>query len=175
MNYGGIGMVGAHEMTHSLDSQGRDYDGTGKLVDWWEPRTAEAFQKRVDCIIEQYSKFSPLPGYFINGNLTQGENIADTGGLKNAHGAYVNTYPNEAYQPSIVPGLTNEQLFFVGFGQIWCSKISPIVVRQRLLTDPHSPPRFRVNGPAINLPAFSEAFKCPVGTPMNPVKRCQIW
>lgn len=175
MNYGGIGMVGGHELTHSLDSQGRDFDGTGKLVDWWAPRTSEAFQKRVDCIIEQYSQFSPLPGYFVNGNLTQGENIADAGGLKSAHSAYVNMHPDEYNQPSIVPGLTNEQLFFVGFGQTWCSKLTPAAIRQRLLTDPHSPPRFRVNGPAINLPAFSDAFKCPVGSPMNPLKRCQIW
>lgn len=175
MNYGGIGMVGGHELTHSLDSQGRDYNGDGKLQDWWAPRTSEEFQKRVDCIIAQYSKFSPLPGYFVNGNLTQGENIADAGGLKTAHSAYMFTHPNEARQPSIVPGLTNEQLFFVGFAQTWCSKLTPAAIRNRLLTDPHSPPKFRVNGPAINLPAFSDAFQCPAGSPMNPPQRCQIW
>jgi predicted metalloendopeptidase len=175
MNYGGIGMVGGHELTHSLDSQGRDFDGNGRLVDWWAPRTSQAFQERVDCIIDQYSKFSPLPGFYVNGNLTQGENIADAGGLKTAHSAYVNMHSSEVNQPSIVPGLNNEQLFFVGFAQTWCSKLTPAAIRQRLLTDPHSPPRFRVNGPAINLPAFAEAFQCPVGSPMNPTKRCQIW
>lgn len=175
MNFGGIGMVTGHELTHSLDSQGRDYTGTGKLEDWWTPATSAAFQKRVDCIINQYSKFSPLPGYYVNGKLTQGENIADAGGLKTAHSAYVNTYPQEASQPSIVPGLTNEQLLFVGFAQSWCSKLTPAAVKQRLLTDPHSPPRFRVNGAAMNLPAFSDAFKCSATAPMNPSDRCQIW
>jgi len=175
MNYGGIGMVGGHELTHALDSQGRDYTGQGKLEDWWAPRTAQEFQKRVDCIIQQYSKFSPLPGFYVNGNLTQGENIADTGGLKTAHSAYINSYPDQYSQPSIVPGLTNEQLFFVGFAQTWCSKLTPAAIKQRLLTDPHSPPRFRVNGPTMNLPAFSKAFQCPANSPMNPPQRCQIW
>ena len=175
MNFGGIGMVTGHELTHSLDSQGRDYTGTGKLEDWWTPSTSAAFQKRVDCIIQQYSKFSPLPGYFVNGKLTQGENIADAGGLKTAHTAYVNSYPQEAFQQSVVPNLTNEQLFFVGFAQSWCSKLTPNAVKQRLLTDPHSPPRFRVNGPAMNLPAFATAFKCSATAPMNPSDRCQIW
>ena len=175
MNYGGIGMIGGHELTHGFDSQGRLYSGDGKLVDWWEPKTSEEFQKRVDCIIAQYSKFSPLPGYFVNGNLTQGENIADAGGLKTAHSAYVNAFPSEAKRPSIVPNLNNEQLFFVGFAQTWCSKLTPAAIRQRLLTDPHSPPRFRVNGPAINSPAFAKAFNCPVGSPMNPPQSCQVW
>lgn len=175
LNYGGIGMVGGHELTHSLDSQGRDYNGEGKLVDWWAPSTSAAFQQRVDCIIEQYSKYSPLPGYYVNGNLTQGENIADAGGLKTSHSAYVLTHGSEVKNPSIVPFLTNEQLFFVGFAQTWCSKLTPAATRQRLLTDPHSPPRFRVIGAATNLPAFATAFQCPVGSPMNPVKRCEIW
>jgi putative endopeptidase len=175
MNYGGIGMVSGHELTHSLDSQGRDFNGEGKLQDWWAPRTSQEFQKRVDCIIAQYSKLSPLPGFYVNGNLTQGENIADAGGLKTAHSAYMFTHSEEARQPSIVPGLTNEQLFFVGFAQTWCSKLTPAAIKNRLLTDPHSPPKFRVNGPTINLPAFSDAFKCPAGTPMNPFQRCQIW
>lgn len=175
MNYGGIGMVVGHELTHSLDSQGRDYNGEGKLEDWWTPSTSTAFQKRVDCIIQQYSKFSPLPGYFVNGKLTQGENIADAGGLKTAHSAYLNNYPNDFNQPSIVPGLSNEQLFFVGFAQSWCSKLTPNAIKQRILTDPHSPPRFRVNGAAMNLPAFAQAFNCPANTAMNPSDRCQIW
>ena len=176
LNYGGIGMVGGHELTHSLDSQGRDYNGEGKLEDWWTPTTSAAFQKRVDCIIQQYSKFSPLPGFFVNGNLTQGENIADAGGLKTTHAAFVKRYPNEAYKASVVPGLTNEQLLFVGYAQTWCSKFTPNVVKQRLLTDPHSPPRFRVNGPAMNLPAYTDAFKCKQGVdPMAPNDRCEIW
>ena len=176
MNYGGIGMIGGHELTHSLDSQGRDYTGSGKLEDWWTPSTSAAFQKRVDCIIEQYSKFSPLPGFYVNGNLTQGENIADAGGLKTTHAAYMTRYPKEGPSASIVPGLTNEQLLFVGYAQTWCSKFTPNVVKQRLLTDPHSPPQFRVNGPMMNLPAFSDAFQCRQGVdPMSPNTRCQIW
>jgi endothelin-converting enzyme/putative endopeptidase len=175
MNYGGIGMVGGHELTHSLDSKGRDFDAQAKLEDWWDPVTSREFQQRVDCIIDQYSKFSPMPGYYLNGNLTQGENIADAGGLKTAHTAYVSRYSSEINQPSIVPGLTNEQLFFVGFAQTWCTKYTPAAVRTRVLTDPHSPPQFRVNGASINLPAFADAFKCPLGSPMNPHQRCQIW
>lgn len=175
MNHGGIGLVAGHELSHSLDSQGRNFNGQGKLENWWAPSTAAAFQKRVDCIIRQYSKFSPLPGFYVNGNLTQGENIADAGGLKTAHGAYMNAYFDEAYKPSIVPGLTNEQLLFVGYGQAWCSKLTPAAIKQRLLTDPHSPPRFRVNGACMNNVAFANAFKCPVGSPMNPPERCEVW
>ena len=175
MNFGGIGMVTGHELTHSLDSKGRNFDGTGKLTDWWTPSTTDAFQKRVDCIIAQYSKFSPLPGYYINGNLTQGENIADAGGLKMAHGAYIASNPAVASQQSIVPGLTNEQLLFVGFGQTWCSKLTDSATKNRILTDPHSPPQFRVNGASMNLPAFATAFKCPANAPMNPSNRCEIW
>lgn len=175
MNFGGIGMVTGHELTHSLDSKGRNFDGTGKLVDWWTPSTTAAFQERVDCIIQQYSKFSPLPGYYLNGNLTQGENIADAGGLKMAHSAYMSTNPSASTQQSIVPGLNNEQLFFVGFAQTWCSKLTDSAIKQRVLTDPHSPPVFRVNGASMNLPAFADAFKCPAGSPMAPTSRCQIW
>ena len=176
MNYGGIGMVLGHELTHSLDSKGRNFDGTGKLIDWWTPESTERFQERIDCIINQYNNFYPIPPkYHINGQLTQGENVADAGGLKLAHAAYVSNYPNEAQSSSIVPELSGEQLLFVSFAQTWCSKLTPAAVIQRLLTDPHSPPQYRVNGAAINLPAFANAFKCPASSPMNPPSHCEIW
>lgn len=175
ITHGAAGMVAGHELTHSLDPEGRNYNGHGKLEDWWMPQTAAAYQKRVDCVIRQYSKFSPFPGYYVNGNLTQGENIADSGGLKTAHAAFMNTNFEIAHKPSVVPGLTNEQLLFVGFGQSFCTKFTLEAAKQRLLTDSHAPTRFRVNGGCINTPSCGAAFKCPVGSPMNPPDRCEVW
>jgi putative endopeptidase len=175
MNAGGIGMVMGHELTHGFDNQGRDYDGDGVLTNWWEPATSAEFQKKVDCVINQYSQFEVLPDVYINGQLTQGENIADMGGIKNSYNSYSKQIGPDANSPSIVPGLSNIQLFFVAFAQGWCEKVTPEYLKVQVQTDPHSPARFRVLGPLINLPQFSQTFSCASGTPMNPTNRCEVW
>jgi len=164
-----------HELTHAFDNQGRDYDGDGVLTNWWTDATSQKFNEKVKCVIDQYSKFEVLPGIFVDGKLTQGENIADMGGIKNAYNSYVIVDPTNADKPSVVPKLTNKQLLFVSFSQNWCSLIRPS--RQAILVkvDPHSPPRFRVLGPLMNLPEFSATFKCKQGSYMNPVNRCEVW
>jgi putative endopeptidase len=129
----------------------------------------------VQCVIDQYSKFSPIPGVHVNGKLTQGENIADMGGIKNSFHALSTLLGTKVKDPSIVPKLSRGQLFFVAFAQGWCTKASDAYYRLHAATDPHSPPMFRVLGPLMNLPAFSTTFNCPVGSPMNPVDRCEVW
>jgi len=176
MNVGGIGMVMGHELTHGFDNQGRLYDGSGKLIDWWEPQTEKAFEGKVKCVIDQYSKFQPIPGVFVNGKLTQGENIADMGGIKNAFRSVQVLLGNQITAPSIVTRLSRGQLMFAAFAQGWCTVASDAYYRLRVATDPHSPPKFRVLGPLINLPAFSEAFTCKLGSKMNPTDgRCEVW
>eukprot|EP01097_Dermamoeba_algensis_P005531 TRINITY_DN3518_c0_g1_i1.p1 TRINITY_DN3518_c0_g1~~TRINITY_DN3518_c0_g1_i1.p1 ORF type:complete len:656 (+),score=142.03 TRINITY_DN3518_c0_g1_i1:43-2010(+) len=175
MNFGGAGMIMGHELTHGFDNQGRDYDGSGKLINWWQPQTSKTFDDKVQCVIDQYSKFEVLPGVYIDGKLTQGENVADMGGIKNAHDAYVAAYASEADKPSIVPNLTNRQLLFVTFAQGWCGVATPEYLETQTKTDPHSWARFRVLGPLINFPTFADTFKCPVGSVMNPKERCTVW
>jgi len=174
MNYGGIGMVMGHELTHAFDNQGRDFDLNGVLRDWWTNATSQKFNEKVKCVIDQYSKFEVLPNVFVDGKLTQGENIADMGGIKNAFHSYVGADSN-ADKPSIVTKLTNKQLFFVSFAQNWCSLTRPATQIILIKVDPHSPSRFRVLGPLINLKEFSDVFKCKSGSTMNPVNRCEVW
>lgn len=175
MNYGGIGMVVGHEITHGFDNQGSHYDGDGKLENWWEKETSDRFQEKVDCVIDQYNHYEVLPGYFINGNLTQGENIADMGGIKISYNGFVEEYKDIADKPSIVPEYTNKQLFFISFAQSWCSKYTDEFMKVKLLTDPHSPPEFRVKGPLSNFGPFAENFQCAPGSGMNPDKKCAVW
>jgi predicted metalloendopeptidase len=110
----------------------------------------------------------------LNGELTLGENIADNGGMKQSYRAYMTWIAANGAEPEVA-GFSNEQLFFVGAAQSWCSLITPELQEQYLVTDPHSPAKFRVNGSVVNFPAFAEAFECPVGTPMNPEQRCEVW
>ena len=146
MNFGGLGMIMGHECTHGFDDEGRDYDGTGRLVDWWTAASSEQFNQRVQCVINQYSQYEVLPGVYVNGNLTQGENIADMGGIKNAYYAYKSYDPKGFFNPSIVPGLNNVQLFFVAYAQGWCEVATPQALELQVKTDVHSPARYRVIG-----------------------------
>jgi len=164
-----------HELTHGFDNQGRLYDGDGVLQNWWQPDTSKKFDKKVQCVIDQYSQFQPIPGVNVSGKLTQGENIADMGGIKNSFRALSVLLGAKITAPSIVPKLTRGQLFFVSFAQGWCTKATDNYYRLHAATDPHSPPMFRVKGPLMNLPAFSDTFKCAAGSPMNPVNRCEVW
>lgn len=175
MNLGAIGMVMSHECYHGFDDQGRLYDGHGKLENWWTPQDAAAFEQRAACLVNQYNKFSPLPGYFVNGNLTLGENIADGAGMKNAYATYIRLAGPDAQKESILKGFTNAQLFFIAYGQLWCTKARDEVIKQRLLTDPHSPGFARVIGPLQNLQGFADTFKCAVGSKMNPANKCVLF
>jgi putative endopeptidase len=175
MNFGGIGMVMGHELTHGFDDQGRKYDAQGRLSTWWAPDVSARFEERAQCIEKLYDTYTVADGVHLNGKLTLGENIADFGGIREAYGAYRTWAAEQPKTDPAVPGLTDEQLFFVSFGQIWCQKSTAEADRLMAMTDPHAHPRYRVNGPLASLPEFWEAFSCEEGTAMHPENSCQVW
>jgi endothelin-converting enzyme/putative endopeptidase len=175
MNYGAVGMAMGHELTHGFDDQGRKFDGTGQMREWWEPSVVARFEERAKCVEDLYSGYEVEPGVKVNGKLTLGENIADLGGIKESYGAYKAWEAEHGAPPSPVPGLTNDQLFFLGYAQSWCQLMTPERARLLVSVDPHSPARFRVQGPLASFPAFAQAFSCAPGTPMNPANRCEVW
>src|SRR5436190_542912 len=178
VNYGGIGAVIGHEMTHGFDDQGRQFDATGNLRDWWSPESAKAYVERSKAIVAQYSGYEPLPGLHINGELTQGENIADIGGVRISYMALQKALDkNPGGREQKIDGLTPEQRFFLSFAAMWKSKQRDEDLKLRLNTDPHSPARYRVDGPLSNLPEFQKAFGIPDGSPMARAanKRVNIW
>lgn len=177
VNYGGIGMVMGHELTHGFDDQGRHYDSVGNLVDWWSPTVAKAFEVKAECVVQQYDAYESLPGVHLNGKLTLGENIADQGGVRLAYRAWTKSHLNpKTTKASLIPSRFNEdQRFFIALAQSWCSKKQEQLARMLVKTDPHSPPRFRVNGALSQFPQFSEAFQCKPGAKMAPANRCEIW
>ncbi|RWS10165.1 membrane metallo-endopeptidase-like 1, partial [Dinothrombium tinctorium] len=177
LNYGGIGYIIGHEITHGFDDKGRQFDKNGNNENWWETETDKKFKQRVTCIIEQYGNYTVDEiNENINGVNTQGENIADNGGLKHAFLAYKDYVKDKGEEP-LLPGLslTQEQLFFVSAANVWCAKIRPQSLKLRVQTGVHSPPRFRVIGPMSNMHEFSEAFNCPPGSRMNPIDKCEVW
>jgi putative endopeptidase len=167
-------MVVGHELTHGFDDQGAQFDATGNMKNWWQADDQKKFAERGTCVAEQYSTFEALPGKKVNGRLTLGENIADLGGVKMAFQAY-RGLRSGADKTYIADGFTEDQQFFIGVGQAWCSQDRPEEIERRLTTDVHAPPRFRVFGALRNLPAFAEAFQCAKGTPMNPENSCSVW
>src|SRR5881397_1140015 len=178
VNYGAIGAVIGHEMTHGFDDQGRQFDAVGNLRDWWSKQSAAEYDKRRKAVVDQYSSYEPLPGLHLNGELTQGENIADIGGVKLAYAALqkaLDKHPEERTKK--IDGLTPEQRFFLSFAAIWRSKIRDEEQKLRLNTDPHSPAQVRVNGPLSNMPEFQKAFNIPDSSPMvrHADKRVKIW
>ena len=178
VNYGAIGAVIGHEMTHGFDDQGRQFDANGNLRDWWSKKSADEYNKRRKAVVSQYNAYEALPGLHVNGELTQGENIADIGGLRLAYAALQKAlakHPEERTKK--IDGFTPEQRFFLSFAAIWRSKIRDADQKLRLTTDPHSPAQFRVNGPLSNMPEFQQAFNVPGGSPMvRPAdKRVNIW
>ncbi|MCB9567346.1 MAG: M13 family metallopeptidase [Myxococcales bacterium] len=176
MNFGGIGVVMGHELTHGFDDQGRKYDGSGMLQQWWGDEVIAGFESRTACVDKVYSAQEVEPGLHVDGKLTMGENVADMGGLKQAFGAYKKwAGENGGDATPHVEGLTNEQLVFVNFAQVWCTVATPEYLRVQVATDPHSPSQFRVNVPASMTPEFAAAFQCAEGTPMNPAERCEVW
>ncbi len=174
MNFGGIGMVIGHEITHGFDDKGRKFDPRGQLTPWWQPDAIARFEERAQCIDQHYSAIEVQPGQRINGQLTMGENIADLGGLKVAHLGYQRWLQENPETPKI-GDLTGDQLFFVAFAQSWCALTTPENERMRLVRDSHSPPRYRVNATLQNMPAFHDAFQCAPQTPMRKDPVCEIW
>ena len=178
INYGGIGAVIGHEMTHGFDDQGRQFDAAGNLRDWWTPESAAKFKERSQAIVKQYNEYEPLPGLHVNGDLTQGENIADLGGVKLAYAALQKALEkNPQARAGKIDGFTPDQRFFLSFATIWKSKQRDEDLKLRLNTDPHSPAHYRVDGPLSNLPEFQKAFNLPDNSPMvhPPAKRVNIW
>ena len=178
INYGGIGAVIGHEMTHGFDDQGRQFDAAGNLRDWWTPESAAKFKERSQAIVNQYNEYEPLPGLHVNGELTLGENIADVGGVKLACAALQKALDkNPQARAEKIDGFTPEQRFFLSFATIWKSKQRDEDLKLRLNTDPHSPAHYRVDGPLSNLPEFQKAFNLPDNCSMvrPPDKRVNIW
>jgi putative endopeptidase len=177
VNYGGIGAVIGHEITHGYDDQGRKFDEQGNLHDWWTEEDAREFERRARRVSEQYAGYEPLPGLRLNGELTLGENLADLGGLSIAFEALQRRLASEPGRRRTVDGLTPEQRFFVSFAQVWRQNSSEEEVRRRVVMDPHSPGRFRAVGATGNLDAFYEALEIPEGSPMWRPKdeRTHVW
>jgi endothelin-converting enzyme/putative endopeptidase len=173
MNYGGIGAVVGHELTHGFDDQGRKFDPQGNLQDWWTPEDAKEFEKRASCIADQYSGYTVAGGVHLNGRLTLGENTADNGGVRIALMALEDSLKGKAMAPR--DGFTPVQRFFLAYAQVWCQTATAENERMRAQTDPHSAGRYRVNGVVSNLPEFQAAFSCSAGTPMVRENACRVW
>ena len=172
-NYGNTGGTIGHELTHGFDDEGRKYDAKGNLRDWWTPADAAAYEERAKCVADQFSQYTIVDDMKINGQLTNGEDIADLGGLILAWRAWKTETKDKKLEP--IEGLAPEQRFFVGNAQWACGSERPESLRVKALTDPHSPNRYRVNGLMANMPEFAAAFSCKPGQPMSPEKRCRVW
>jgi endothelin-converting enzyme/putative endopeptidase len=170
-NYGGIGVVLGHELTHGFDDSGRLFDGSGLLSDWWTPATAAAFSTRSQCVVDQYASYQVLPGVSVDGQLTLPENLADLGGVNLAYDAWMARGQHEGS----LGGLDDRQQFFVSFAQSFCENASSAYLQFLVSTNPHSPPRQRVNGALANVPAAAQAFACAPGTPLAPANPCSVW
>jgi predicted metalloendopeptidase len=174
VNYGATGATMGHELTHGFDDEGSQFDGLGNLRNWWSEETAKHFAEQTGCVVDQYGAYEALPGVKLNGKLTLGENIADIGGLKLAWNAF-REVQRTAAERVVADGYTEEQLFFLAYGQSWCQKDRPEYLELIAKTNPHSPTRFRVNGVLADVPAFAETFSCKEGTPLRPAKVCAVW
>ena len=172
INYGAVGAVIGHEMTHGFDDQGRKYDGAGNLRDWWTAADGAEFEKRAACVANEYSGFTAVDDVKLNGRLTLGENTADNGGIRGAYMAMENALNGKKQK---IAGFTPEQRFFLGYAQIWCETATPQSERQQALTNPHSPGRYRVAGVLRNMPEFQQAFSCKAGQPMVSADACRVW
>ena len=174
INYGAIGAVIGHEITHGFDDQGSKFDEKGNYQSWWTPEDRAKFDERASCVADQFSGYQVAPGLNMQGKLTLGENIADLGGLTMAYAAYQKSLEGKP-RPADIDGFTPEQRFFLGYAQVWAAKARAEAERQQVLTDPHALPRFRVDGPLSNLPQFAQAFGCKPGDAMVRAVACKIW
>jgi putative endopeptidase len=177
VNYGAIGVVIGHEMTHGFDDEGSQYDGKGNLRMWWSPADRKAFDQRTSCEVKEYNGFETAPGTHLNGKLTLGENTADNGGLRLAYQALMETLKAQGPEAmdQKVDGYTPAQQFFISYGQIWCSKQTDASMRVSAKIDPHSIGKWRINGVVQNSDDFGKAFACTKGQPMMPADACRVW
>jgi putative endopeptidase len=177
VNYGAIGMVIGHELTHGFDDEGRKFDAQGNLRDWWTPEDAKAYEQRGECIANEYTEEIPEAGVKQNGHLTQGEDTADNGGLRLAFMAVNNKLQAEgkSLDAKEGDGWTPRQKFFVSYAYSWCEQVRPEFMRTLVLTNPHSIPKYRVNNVISNMPEFQEAFACKKGSPMVRADQCRVW
>jgi putative endopeptidase len=177
VNYGAIGVVIGHEMTHGYDDQGRKYDADGNLNDWWTKDDAKEFDARAQKVIDEYDAFETLPGVHVNGKLTLGENLADLGGVNIAYDALERKLARDSSERKTIDGFTPEQRFFISFAQVWRTNIRDAEAKRLVTVDPHSPGRFRAVGPLVNCPEFFDAFNIKSGDPMwrAPELRAHIW
>jgi len=173
MNFGGIGAVIGHELTHGFDDQGSQFDAKGNLSDWWTAGDKKEFTSRTQCIADQYSGYTALDDVKLNGKLTLGENTADNGGLRIAYMALLVTFAGKEAAP--IDGLTANQRFFLGWANVWCQNRTDAVSRMLANVDPHSPPKWRVNGTVSNMPEFREAYHCNADAPMVRENACHVW
>jgi endothelin-converting enzyme/putative endopeptidase len=172
VNFGGVGAVIGHELTHGFDDQGRQFDAQGNLNDWWTAADAKAFEERAACFVDQYGGYTAVDDVRLNGKLTLGENTADNGGLRIALMAYL---ASAASKGGTLDGFTPEQRVFLGWGQVWCENRRPEFERLQAQTNPHSPGRYRVNGVVSNMPEFQRAFSCKPDAPMVRANPCRVW
>ncbi|XP_043284148.1 neprilysin-4-like isoform X1 [Venturia canescens] len=180
INYGAMGAIMGHELTHGFDDQGRRYDENGNVRQWWSDETLQHYHEKVECITKQYSNYH-LPelsnNFTVNGMNTQSENIADNGGIREAYRAYQRLKSRSSGQQAL-PGLANyteDQLFFLGFAQVWCGNYTNGALKSKLIEGVHAPNHFRVIGTLSNNAEFAKAWSCPLGSPMNPLHKCILW
>ena len=173
MNFGGIGAVIGHELTHGFDDEGSQFDADGNLRDWWTPTDKKQFEERTACIRDQYGSFVAVDDIKLNGKLTLGENTADNGGMRVAYMAMLSTFAGK--EPAPIDGLTAEQRFFLGWANVWCQSRTDAVSRMLVTIDPHSPSKARVNDTVSNMPEFREAYHCKPNAPMVNQSACRVW
>ncbi len=172
-NYGAIGAVIGHELTHGFDDEGRLFDAQGNLKNWWTQQDAQRFEDRAQCVVDEYGGFTAVDDVRVNGKLTLGENTADNGGVRLAHMAFRAALGNRT--PPKENGFTAEQKFFLGWAQIWCENATDEFERLSAAVNPHAPGRYRVNGTLRNMPEFGKAFACPASAPMTKGPVCRVW
>jgi putative endopeptidase len=175
LNFGGMGAVIGHELTHGFDDQGALFDPEGNLKNWWTPEDEKAFKERTQCIVDEYDQFVAVDDVHVRGKLTLGENTADNGGLRVAYMALVKSLADSGKQPEKIDGFTPEQRFFLGWGQIWCQNQTEQMARLLAQNNEHSPGNYRANGVVQNMPEFQKAWGCKTGQPMVRANACHVW
>ncbi len=176
VNYGAIGAIVGHELTHGFDDEGRQFDTDGNLRDWWTAEDEKRFKEQANCFVKEYSDFTPVPGIHLNGELTLGENTADNGGIRLAYMALLQDLAKKDRSlAENEDGYSETQRFFLAYAQDWCESVRPEQARLAAQTDPHSPPQFRVDGVVSNMPQFAKEFGCKPASKMAAVKTCRVW
>jgi predicted metalloendopeptidase len=175
LNFGGMGAVIGHELTHGFDDQGALFDPQGNLKNWWTPEDEKAFKERTQCLVDEYDSFVAVDDVHVRGKLTLGENTADNGGLRIAYMALIKSIADSGKQPEKIDGYTPEQRFFIAWGQIWCQNQTDQIARLLAQNNEHSPGNYRTNGVVQNMPEFQKAWGCKAGQPMVRANACHVW